>query len=53
MIALLREAASASLALGRQVWIWRGERGRLCCGFAFRPGSGVYLCRMCGRALVR
>lgn len=53
MIALLREAAAASLALGRQVWIWQDELGRLHAGLAYRPGSGVYLCRMCGRALVR
>lgn len=53
MLAFIHEAAAASLALGRQVWIWQDERGRLHAGLAYRPGTGVYLCRMCGRTLVR
>jgi len=53
MIALLREAAAASLALGCQVWIWRDRQGQLVAGLAFSRAHGSYVCRLCGRELVR
>jgi hypothetical protein len=53
MLALIREAAAASAALGRQVWIWRTGDGRLDAGLAYRREMGTYVCRCCGRELVR
>lgn len=53
MLALIREAAAASAALGRQVWIWRTGDGRLNAGLAYRRELGTYVCRCCGRELVR
>ena len=53
MLALIREAAAASAALGRQVWIWRTPDGRIMVGLVYRREFGEYVCRWCGKELVR